>query len=93
MGNIYTPNLDVNAARYSPHDYAVRFTALGGWTLSVTRRIEDGRLVATTPEEQETCLLISEEEAHELIESWKFALEQEEAEYDPEVEDFLLGHP
>lgn len=86
MSANYTPELSVESARYSPHDYSVRFTALGGWTLSVTRRIENGLPVHTTPEEQETCLIISEVEAHDLIASWKFALNAEMAEMQDEAE-------
>lgn len=83
MGTHYTPDLSVEAARYSPHDYLVRFTALTGWTLAVARRFEDHRFVATTPEEQETCLLISKEEALELIDTWEFSLKAD-AEWEEE---------
>jgi hypothetical protein len=86
MSANYTPTLSVDSARYSPHEYSVRFTALSGWTLSVTRRIENGLPVYTTSEEQETCLLVSKEEAQELIASWEFALQAEALEMQDEAE-------
>lgn len=74
----YTPDLSVEAARYSPHDYLVRFTAQTfGWTLSVARRIEDGRPVYTTPEERETCIMITHEQALDLVDTWNFILQAE----------------
>ena len=86
MSANYTPTLSVDSARYSPHEYSVRFTALSWWTLSVNRRIENGLPVYTTLEEQETCLLISKEEAQELITSWGFALKAEAEEMAEEAE-------
>lgn len=86
MGTTFTPELSVEAASYSPHNYAVRYTTPTGWTLSVTERIEDGRPVGIPLGEQETCLLISSEEAERLIESWEFALLEELAEAAEEQE-------
>ena len=86
MSANYTPTLSVDSASYSPHEYSVRFTALSGWTLSVTRRIENGLPVYTTLEEQETCLLISTDEALELVRTWEFALQAEAKDMAEEAE-------
>lgn len=86
MGTHYTPDLSVESARYSPHDYLVRFTALTGWTLAVARRYENGHFVATTPDEQETCLLISKEDALDLVDTWNFCLQAEAEERSDEAE-------
>jgi hypothetical protein len=81
--------LSYEAARYDYENYLLTFSGLLGWTLSA----------AEAP--NELSLQLTDAEAKELLRTWELAKQSEadmakhaeEPEYDPEVEDFLLGHP